>query len=273
MRSSKGVYVHHTAGPQNQTVREIQNFHMDVKGWSDIAYNWLVDDAGNIYEGRGWGIVGGATKGENSSSHSVCYIGNTQNVIPSDKAKEAINVLIILHNNEYGEGFVKGHKDSAQANTVCPGKHMYNWLGAGRPVFPENEDVSMFDREMRRGDSGADVRELQNMLNFWGHSAGVADGIFGAQTETALRSYQAQAGVPQTGVWDAATMEQYRQFIISIGGEDPNPPDSPTQPPMSEFQLAREWVIEQGISDGSNPTNAATREQVWVMLYRIHGDD
>ena len=69
MSRSLGVYVHHSAGPQQQTVRTIQNFHMDSRGWSDIAYNWLVNDQGDIFEGRGWGIVGGATKNENSTSH------------------------------------------------------------------------------------------------------------------------------------------------------------------------------------------------------------
>ena len=35
------------------------------------------------------------------------------------------------------------------------------------------------------------------------------------------------------------------------------------------FDAARQWVMEQGISDGTNPEQAATREQVWMMLYRL----
>ena len=35
------------------------------------------------------------------------------------------------------------------------------------------------------------------------------------------------------------------------------------------FDAARQWVMEQGISDGTNPEQAATREQVWTMLYRL----
>ena len=37
-------------------------------GWSDIGYNFLVGEDGNIYEGRGWGKVGAHARGHNSDS-------------------------------------------------------------------------------------------------------------------------------------------------------------------------------------------------------------
>lgn len=40
-------------------------------------------------------------------------------------------------------------------------------------------------------------------------------------------------------------------------------------PAPDEAALARAWVMSQGISDGSNPDRAATREEVWRMLYRM----
>ena len=38
-----------------------------------------------------------------------------------------------------------------------------------------------------------------------------------------------------------------------------------------ETELAREWVMATGISDGQNPDALCTREQAWVMLYRALG--
>ena len=35
---------------------------------------------------------------------------------------------------------------------------------------------------------------------------------------------------------------------------------------------ARDWAVENGISDGSNPTNAVTRQQFVTMLWRWHGE-
>mgnify|MGYP001159215432 CR=1 FL=1 len=49
------------------------------------------------------------------------------------------------------------------------------------------------------------------------------------------------------------------------------------KPPVSpngwreEFDRARKWVVEQGITDGSRPQDPVTREEVWVMLYRALG--
>jgi N-acetylmuramoyl-L-alanine amidase len=36
--------------------------------WDDIGYNFIVGEDGNVYEGRGWGIVGAHAPGFNSYS-------------------------------------------------------------------------------------------------------------------------------------------------------------------------------------------------------------
>lgn len=36
----------------------------------------------------------------------------------------------------------------------------------------------------------------------------------------------------------------------------------------TDFETAHKWVMENGISDGTNPKEPVTREQVWSMLYR-----
>ena len=38
-----------------------------------------------------------------------------------------------------------------------------------------------------------------------------------------------------------------------------------------EARRAREWVMEQGISDGTRPEAFVTRQELWVMLYRLEG--
>lgn len=63
------------------------------------------------------------------------------------------------------------------------------------------------DRELRNGDEGEDVRELQRNLIDLGYDCGSwgADGEFGDCTELALEAFQRANGLKETGVYDAAT--------------------------------------------------------------------
>ena len=53
------------------------------------------------------------------------------------------------------------------------------------------------------------------------------------------------------------------RYIAPAASEQP-------EPDMPETELAREWVMAEGVSDGTNPDSPCTREQVWVMLYRMN---
>ena len=61
---------------------------------------------------------------------------------------------------------------------------------------------------LRRGDRGADVTAMQRGLVAWDGKCLPkygADGDFGGETEAAVKAFQASAGLPVTGVYDAAT--------------------------------------------------------------------
>lgn len=69
---------------------------------------------------------------------------------------------------------------------------------------------------LRRGDDGSAVRKMQEALLLWDAKCLPeygADGDFGSETEKALKSYQKEAGLPVTGVYDEAT----RKALTSIG--------------------------------------------------------
>lgn len=52
---------------------------------------------------------------------------------------------------------------------------------------------------------------------------------------------------------------------------EPVPEPDPETPAKTENELAREWAMAEGISDGENPDSPCTRQQVWTMLYRALG--
>ena len=84
-------------------------------------------------------------------------------------------------------------------------------------------------KELRRGDSGADVREMQRILMLWRPDILPkygADGDFGAETEQAVKLFQQAAGLARTGVYDSATEDALKRLYspkkVLVTGETVN---------------------------------------------------
>ena len=57
-----------------------------------------------------------------------------------------------------------------------------------------------------RGDMGLTVREIQTRLADWGYGPGAVDGVYGADTEAAVRRFQAANGLEEDGRAGPATL-------------------------------------------------------------------
>jgi len=55
-------------------------------------------------------------------------------------------------------------------------------------------------RDLRQGDSGADVTEVQRRLSRWGYYQGPISGVFGPITLAAVQAFQRRHGLPVTGI-------------------------------------------------------------------------
>lgn len=141
------LWLHHTAsehhGPDGW--RELWRFHTRTRGYADIAYSFLVDDDGTIYEGRGAGKVGAHTAGNNSTSHAICFMGALHRRAPHRAAVVAAGQLV-RHGHERGwwpAQITGGHRDAPGAGTACPGIHgqaaiaEINRIASTRPDTPE----------------------------------------------------------------------------------------------------------------------------------------
>ncbi|MGI6046085.1 MAG: peptidoglycan-binding domain-containing protein [Eggerthellaceae bacterium] len=67
---------------------------------------------------------------------------------------------------------------------------------------------------------GNDVLELQHALGALGFASKMTDGIFGAYTETALRKFQLNMGLPSDGIAGAATYQALRNLHHSWEGKE-----------------------------------------------------
>lgn len=109
-------------------VRGMQTYHMDVKGWNDIAYNWVVCKHGYIFRGRGWAIRSAATGKANGFTVAVCFLGNDtpKRSDPGSKGFAAIKEVwrFVVRNGPKVAG-ARGHRDFM--STACPGDELYDF--------------------------------------------------------------------------------------------------------------------------------------------------
>lgn len=137
-----GVAVHDSANGVVQT-RSIQNYHQGSNGWCDVGYHFLVDLAGNIYQGRPFAsattwpapgaaipdfIQGAHTGGYNTDNIGISVMANfPTNAVMSrgDTAYETVTLLAATlaraFNMDINDVTLRGHQDWTHA-TECPGQ-------------------------------------------------------------------------------------------------------------------------------------------------------
>lgn len=138
--ATEGVFVHYTSSPYDTQadhakcagrVKAVQEFHQGPsRGWSDIAYSFLVCQHGTVFEGRGFGVQGAHTLGYNSRAHAVCFLGGDRDGRDdvTDRGRAALGWIVreLLRRYPEGGGKVRGHRDVNQ--TACPGDELYAWV-------------------------------------------------------------------------------------------------------------------------------------------------
>ena len=147
----------------------------------------------------------------------VANNGGAPNWPVSDKALESLIKLCvdICQRNDIKEinytGDASGNltRHNMFAATTCPGPYLqgkFPWIAeeinkqlkANAPT-PAPTPAPAGHSTIRRGSSGAQVRELQEKLAFIGYAISV-DGDFGPATESAVKDFQSNAGVGVDGI-------------------------------------------------------------------------
>ncbi|KKU80562.1 MAG: N-acetylmuramoyl-L-alanine amidase family 2 [Candidatus Peregrinibacteria bacterium GW2011_GWA2_47_7] len=142
----KFIVIHHTASVKNLdnpavAIQNIYAYHAVTRKWGDIGYNFVIDQQGNIYEGRQGGdkVIGGHTLALNKVSVGIAVLGDYQEEeIPPSVLRSLLTLTNYLSKKHTidPDGFTTykeekyanfgGHRDSA--NTTCPGDYLYQKL-------------------------------------------------------------------------------------------------------------------------------------------------
>jgi hypothetical protein len=160
------LIVHHSASSNGHRGSEVPDilrgfydFHTASRGWADIAYNFLIDVDGGIWEGRAGSldgpVSGDATGGNQGFTQLVCLIGDFEASGPSAAAVASLVELLAWLADRYdistapnaevtfvsrgsnlhpaGEEVttptITGHRTMSQ--TSCPGEELNAYVMGG----------------------------------------------------------------------------------------------------------------------------------------------
>lgn len=121
-------------------VRGVQAFHLDGRGWNDIAYNFLVCKHGYIFEGRGVDAKSAATGNDNSHTLAVCFLGadksGRDDVTAAGRAA-LVEITRWIRSRRPAVKLYRGHRDFMP--TSCPGDEIHNYVRGS--TFAKQVDI------------------------------------------------------------------------------------------------------------------------------------
>ncbi|MDD5208111.1 MAG: peptidoglycan recognition family protein [Elusimicrobiales bacterium] len=127
--------LHHTAAHYPGTYKEavaemqfIQDFHQNGRGWIDIAYHFLIDPAGNIFEGRPIKVLGAHVKNRNTANIGISIMGDyhppKSNLFTPASQDSFVAIGRYLRDTyEVPVSSFYAHRDIG--DTTCPGDDLY----------------------------------------------------------------------------------------------------------------------------------------------------
>ncbi len=122
---------------------------------------------------------------------------------------------------------------------------------------------------------GDDVSTLQERLLELGYDVGRADGLFGPQTELALRGFQRDYGLQADGLCGPATLRSLRQLGLKVSGGRPVYLREQEQVRRSGPALRGKRIVidpcHGGPDRGSLVDGAAEADLMWDLACRIEG--
>jgi len=211
--------IHHTESPTNDSVspqarlRNIQSYHMDVRGWCDIGYHYLMSRDGRLWEGRPGHLRGAhAGAGHNTGNIGLSVIGSHGSTPITGTQLHSFAGLIRGLCDQHGisttRSAIKGHRE--YKSTSCP----------GNALFAQLDDIVDLARDWNGGGGGGEEEEEEEEEE-GGSGDFAVQGVLYAGSDTSERIAGATIRVggrstatSPTGYWRFEEMP-YGDFTVS----------------------------------------------------------
>ena len=128
--------IHHTETPTSDSLspqarlRGIQSYHMDVRGWCDVGYHYLMSRDGRLWQGRPEHLLGAHAGGANSGNVGFSVMGSHDSTPITSTQLNSLATLVRAVALDHGVGMtrgnIKGHRQYKP--TSCPGEALYGQL-------------------------------------------------------------------------------------------------------------------------------------------------
>lgn len=165
-RDIKMLVVHHTAlsvtgeaRSGEERMRALYTYHSVNRGWGDVGYNFVIDEDGNVYEGKEGGnlVVAGHAYCNNVGTIGVALMGNFDIEEPTQKQMQSMKWLlsqladtydidlngnVTFHGKTYSSPVV-GHGDLL--STDCPGYYVKGSMSQIRRQLVQNDLLAVVD--------------------------------------------------------------------------------------------------------------------------------
>jgi hypothetical protein len=204
-------------------LRSWQDFHMDMRGWGDIAYNWVICQHAVVMVCRGWGVRSAANGTDDSNDRflAACWMGGTGDSGPTGAVLDQFEQLV-QEVRRRGAGLdVEPHQHFY--STDCPGHTLIGLANLWRlmavtpgansptaPAFPLPTDWYF----------GPASGPTESVSGYYSHRADLAvwqvkvgglagDGLYGPLTAAKARAVQSSHGLAKDSLigrltWAAA---------------------------------------------------------------------
>ena len=138
MNGVERITVHHEGNPQpnfatspeevEKSLLKIQKVHFKTLKAGDIAYHYIIDRAGRIWQGRNIIYQGAHAKHNNSHNIGIMCLGNFEIQTPTGLQVASLELLCrsLMQGYDIVPSKLYGHKELK--STACPGKNLFPYV-------------------------------------------------------------------------------------------------------------------------------------------------
>ncbi|WP_234567985.1 C40 family peptidase [Rhodohalobacter sp. 614A] len=179
----------------------------DETPWCSVFMNWVAMKCGVKRSGsaaaRSWLTVGLPVENPEPGDIVVYWRGDP------NSHQGHVGIFFGYSSDKSRVYTLGGNQNNSVSISAYPAERVLSF----RRLQPDNK-FELKDKDLKKGDTGTDVVNLQNALKLLQFNAGTSDGIFGPKTEGALKQFQAtNFELEISGIFDAPTREHMLELL------------------------------------------------------------